>query len=90
MPSIFPAFVAYLLISNVIQIMLMPLLMVGQNLQGRHSEARAENDYLVNQKSFADTEKILQQLELQAERMIRIENFNEQILERLAKQGLSR
>jgi uncharacterized membrane protein len=80
----FPAFVAYLLISNVIQIMLMPLLMVGQNLQGRHSEARAENDYLVNQKAFADTEKILKQLEAQAEQMLRIENINRQILERLA------
>jgi uncharacterized membrane protein len=80
----FPAFVAYLLISNVIQIMLMPLLMVGQNLQGRHSEARAENDYLVNQKAFADTEKILKQLEAQAEQMLRIEDINRQILERLA------
>jgi uncharacterized membrane protein len=85
----FPAFVAYLLISNVIQIMLMPLLMVGQNLQGRHSEARAENDYLVNQKSFADTEKILKQLEAQAEQMLRIESINRQILERLARPSSS-
>jgi uncharacterized membrane protein len=85
----FPAFVAYLLISNVIQIMLMPLLMVGQNLQGRHSEARAENDYQVNQKAFADTEKILKQLEAQAEQMLRIENTNRQILEHLAKAGSS-
>ncbi len=85
----FPAFVAYLLISNVIQIMLMPLLMVGQNLQGRHSEARAENDYLVNQKAFADTEKILKQLEAQAEQMLRIENLNQQILERLAQASSS-
>jgi uncharacterized membrane protein len=85
----FPAFVAYLLISNVIQIMLMPLLMVGQNLQGRHSEARAENDYLVNQKAFADTEKILKQLEAQSEQMLRIENINRQILERLARSGSS-
>ena len=83
----FPAFVAYLLISNVIQIMLMPLLMVGQNLQGRHSEARAENDYLVNQKSFADTEQILKQLENQAEQILRIEKINEEILARLAKDG---
>jgi uncharacterized membrane protein len=83
----FPAFVAYLLISNVIQILLMPLLLVGQNLQGRHSEARAENDYLVNQKAFADTEKILKQLEAQAEQMLRIETINRQILERLAKPG---
>jgi uncharacterized membrane protein len=83
----FPAFVAYLLISNVIQIMLMPLLMVGQNLQGRHSEARAENDYLVNQKSFADTEQILKQLEKQTEQILRIEKINEEILARLAKDG---
>jgi CRP-like cAMP-binding protein len=47
----FPAFVAYLLISNVIQILLMPLIMVGQNLQGRHSETRAELDFEVNQKA---------------------------------------
>ena len=47
----FPAFVAYLLISNVIQIMLMPLIMVGQNLQGRHSETRAELDFEINQKA---------------------------------------
>ena len=83
----FPAFVAYLLISNVIQIMLMPLLMVGQNLQGRHSEARAESDYLVNQKSFADTEQILKQLEQQAQQMLRIEKVNQEILARLAKAG---
>src|ERR1700690_2352773 len=38
----FPAFVLWLFISNVLQIFLMPLIMVGQNLQGRHSEARAE------------------------------------------------
>jgi uncharacterized membrane protein len=83
----FPAFVAYLLISNVIQIMLMPLLMVGQNLQGRHSEARAESDYLVNQKSFADTERILQQLQAQSDQMLRIEQMNKQILESLAKRN---
>src|SRR5882724_10472906 len=38
----FPAFVAYLLASNVIQLLLIPLIMVGQNLQGRHSETRAQ------------------------------------------------
>ncbi len=83
----FPAFVAYLLISNVIQIMLMPLLLVGQNLQGRHSEARAESDYVVNQKAFADTERILQQLEAQGEQMLRIEQMNRQILEHLDKRS---
>src|ERR1700742_2780272 len=34
-------FVLWLFISNLLQILLMPLIMVGQNLQGRHAEARA-------------------------------------------------
>ncbi|MGZ4851302.1 MAG: DUF1003 domain-containing protein, partial [Candidatus Bathyarchaeia archaeon] len=36
----FPAFVLWLFASNVLQIFLMPLIMIGQNLQGRHTEAR--------------------------------------------------
>lgn len=61
----FPAFVAYLLISNVIQILLMPLIMVGQNVQGAHSELRAENDYEVNIKAEEEVEAILKHLEMQ-------------------------
>lgn len=61
----FPAFVAYLLISNVIQILLMPLIMVGQNLQGRHSELRAENDYQVNLKAEKEINMIVSHLEYQ-------------------------
>lgn len=61
----FPAFVAYLLISNVIQILLMPLIMVGQNLQGRHTEMRAENDFEVNVKAEREVETILRHLEFQ-------------------------
>lgn len=61
----FPAFVAYLLISNVIQILLMPLIMVGQNLQGRHSELRAEHDLEVNIKAEDEIEVILLHLEAQ-------------------------
>jgi uncharacterized membrane protein len=34
----FPAFVLWLFISNMIQIFLMPLIMVGQNLQSTHSD----------------------------------------------------
>jgi uncharacterized membrane protein len=47
----YPAFVLWLFISNMIQIFLMPLIMVGQNLQGKHSEIRAENDYEINLKA---------------------------------------
>ncbi|MDE2125132.1 MAG: DUF1003 domain-containing protein [Armatimonadetes bacterium] len=68
----FPAFVAYLLISNVIQILLMPLIMVGQNLQGRHSELRAQNDFEVNVKAEKEVELILEHLEYQADLILQL------------------
>jgi uncharacterized membrane protein len=34
-----------------IQIFLMPLIMVGQNLQGKHAEIRAENDFEIDLKA---------------------------------------
>jgi uncharacterized membrane protein len=58
-------FVFYLFISNVIQILLMPLIMVGQNVQGRASDRRAENDLEVNIKAEKEIEVILQHLEYQ-------------------------
>ena len=61
----FPAFVAYLLMSNVVQILLMPLIMVGQNVQGRHAELRAQNDFEVNIKAEREIEVILRHLEFQ-------------------------
>ena len=61
----FPAFVAYLLMSNVIQILLMPLIMVGQNVQGRHSELRAQSDFEINVKAEKEIEIILHHLEYQ-------------------------
>jgi uncharacterized membrane protein len=61
----FPAFVAYLLISNVIQILLMPLIMVGQNVQSAHADIRAESDLEINQKAEQEIEVILEHLEYQ-------------------------
>jgi uncharacterized membrane protein len=58
-------FVLYLFICNVIQILLMPLIMVGQNLQGAHSEARAEHDLEVNVKAEQEIEIVLEHLEYQ-------------------------
>jgi uncharacterized membrane protein len=59
------AFAFWLFISNLIQLLLMPLIMVGQNIQGRHSELRADNDLDVNVKAEAEIEIILQHLEYQ-------------------------
>jgi uncharacterized membrane protein len=68
----FPAFVAYLLISNVIQILLMPLIMVGQNLQGRHSETRAELDFEINQKAEREVVATLRHLERNTELLLQL------------------
>ena len=63
----YPAFVLWLFISNMIQIFLMPLLLIGQNLQGKHAEARAEADFEVNTKAEKEIETVLQHLENQNE-----------------------
>lgn len=68
----YPAFVLWLFISNMIQIMLLPLIMVGQNLQGRHSEHRAEADFEVNVKAEREIETILLHLERQNELILKI------------------
>ena len=68
----FPAFVFWLFISNMIQIFLMPLIMVGQNLQGRHAEARAQADFEVNVKAEREIENILLHLERQGELILKI------------------
>ena len=68
----FPAFVLWLFLSNVIQIFLMPLIMVGQNLQGRHAEARAEADFEVNTKAEREIEAILLHLEAQNDLILQI------------------
>jgi len=71
-------FVFWLFISNLVQIMLMPLLMIGQNIQGRASEARAEHDLEVNIKAEAEIETILHHLERQ----------NDMLAAMLEKQGV--
>jgi uncharacterized membrane protein len=68
----FPAFVLWLFISNMIQILLMPLIMVGQNLQSHHAETRAESDFEVNVKAEREVEAILAHLESQNQLILEI------------------
>ena len=65
-------FVLWLFISNMIQILLMPLIMVGQNIQGDHAEARAEHDLDVNVKAEKEIEVILEHLEYQNSALLRM------------------
>jgi len=68
----YPAFVLWLFMSNVIQIFLMPLIMIGQNLQSRHAELRAEADFEINTKAEIEIETIMKHLENQNELILEI------------------
>ena len=61
----FPAFVLWLFISNMIQIHLMPLIMVGQNIQGRHAALRSEHAFETEIRAQKEIETILLHLENQ-------------------------
>jgi uncharacterized membrane protein len=76
----FPAFVLWLFISNMVQIFLMPLIMIGQNLQSQHAEFRAEADFEVNVKAEREIEAILMHLENQGKDIM-------EILQRLEKKS---
>ncbi len=75
----YPAFVLWLFISNLIQIHLMPLIMIGQNIQGKHAELRSEHDFETDKKAEKEIEAILSHLENQQNLMLeilkRIENL---------------
>lgn len=61
----YPAFVLWLFISNMIQLFLMPLIMIGQNLQSQHADGRAEADFEINKQAELEIETILIHLENQ-------------------------
>ena len=67
-----PAFVLWLFISNLIQLHLMPLLLIGQNLQSKHAELRAEHDFETDKKAEKEIETILDHLQEQQNLILKI------------------
>jgi uncharacterized membrane protein len=68
----FPGFVFWLFISNIIQLFLTPLIMVGQNVQAKHADLRAEVDLKINTQAELEIETILSHLEYQNNLMLKI------------------
>jgi len=58
----YPGFVLWLFISNMIQLFLMPLIMIGQNLQGREADERSESDFKINCKAEKEIQEIKEKL----------------------------
>ncbi|HZY39813.1 MAG TPA: DUF1003 domain-containing protein [Mucilaginibacter sp.] len=68
----YPAFVLWLFISNMIQLFLMPLIMVGQNVQSVRADLREEEDLKINLQAELEIETILTHLEYQNDIMMKI------------------
>jgi uncharacterized membrane protein len=73
-------FAFLLFLGNIVQLLLMPLIMVGQNVQSDHADARAEADYEVDMKNEQEVEKILQGLR-------EVDERTQEILRRLEALG---
>lgn len=75
-------FAFLLFIGNIIQLMLMPLIMVGQNIQARHAEIRADEEYKTTTTSFHDIEQILQHLNAQDVELLRQSKLLKELVSR--------
>jgi len=68
----YPGFVLWLFISNMIQLFLMPLIMLGQNIQSKSADQRAEADLKINLQAELEIETVLSHLEYQNNLMLQI------------------
>ncbi|MDO8570817.1 MAG: DUF1003 domain-containing protein [Candidatus Daviesbacteria bacterium] len=75
-------FIFLLFIGNVVQLLLMPLIMVGQNLQGKHAERRAEEEYKTTETIYKDIEKIFIHLDKQDKEIQKQTELLNQLLEK--------
>ncbi|HEX5451959.1 MAG TPA: DUF1003 domain-containing protein [Candidatus Limnocylindrales bacterium] len=64
-------FAFLLFMGNIIQLLLMPLIMVGQNVGSRHAEARSEEEFATVGKTFHDLEAVLRHLDRQDGEILR-------------------
>ena len=67
-----PAFAVWLFISNLLQLHLMPLIIVGENLRDRYGELVASADFDNSQRTEAEVEAILRHLTNQNAVMLEI------------------
>ena len=67
-----PAFVIWLFVSNIFQLILLPIVMVGQNIEGRASESRAQMDFEINKKAEHEVEIVIAHLENQNELLLEL------------------
>ncbi len=67
-----PDFFIFVLIASLLSLLLLPLIMVGQNLQEIKADARSEADFELNKIEEKEIDAILRHLELQNELILKI------------------
>jgi uncharacterized membrane protein len=60
-----------LFLGNIVQLLLMPLIMVGQSILSKHAEMRADEQYKTTLTSYQDVEHIMEHLDAQDKELIR-------------------
>lgn len=65
-------FAFLLFLGNLVQLLLMPLIMVGQNVQSAHADAREQADFDVDRKAEEEVEALTRQLQAIDRRTIEI------------------
>jgi len=68
----YPAFVLWLIVSNILQILLMPLLLIGQNIQGMRTDIRGEHDYETDQRAEKEIKTVLLNFQKQEKLILQI------------------
>ncbi|MFN8550886.1 MAG: DUF1003 domain-containing protein [Candidatus Obscuribacterales bacterium] len=64
-------FAFLLFLGNIVQLLLMPLIMVGQSILSKHAEMRADEQYKTTLTSYQDLEHIMEHLDAQDKELIR-------------------
>ena len=73
-------FAFLLFLGNIVQLLLMPLIMVGQNIQGRHAEIRSDEEYKTTMTSYKDIEAILKHLDAQDQELLKQSKLLEKVV----------
>ncbi|HSX33728.1 MAG TPA: DUF1003 domain-containing protein [Candidatus Saccharimonadales bacterium] len=75
-------FAFLLFMGNIVQLLLMPLIMVGQNIQSKHAELRADEEYQTTLTSYHDLEAILRHLDAQDQQLLRQTKLIEELMQK--------
>lgn len=69
------AFLVAWISQTFIQLVLLPIIMVGQNVLGRKSELQADEEYATTMKSYADLEGVMKRLNDMDEKIFSLEQL---------------